>query len=154
MGTWIVVFIINWEKKYSLEFYDFSLKWLNKGNEPTFDTLDYNFDVNGVDRHGVFFKSCQLKDYYAFFIYYLQEAGTSLKFRVLKIDSVSSYTDIKSQTFSDYNLNSGTRLNDLVKINDERVAFFALSATSNKKLYIFLIDFFDNYQKSKIRHKF
>ena len=150
MNDWIVVFFIDWEKKYALDIYDYNLNWLNKNSIPTLDQLNYNFEGDS-EKPGVFSKSCYLKDNYAFFIYYLSDAGNSLKFKLLQLTGVSSYTKKISQTFSDYNLDPEIRMNELVRINEERLAFIAMPINNKKMIYIFLIDFFDNYNNAKIR---
>jgi len=82
MNSWIVVFFINWEKKYGINIYDFNLNWLNKESIPTIDSLNYNFEGD-TEQYGVFSKSCCLKDNYAFFVYYCSADSTSLRFRLL-----------------------------------------------------------------------
>ena len=42
-------------------------------------------------------------------------------------------------------------MNELVKITEERLAFIAMPVSSFNSIYIFLIDFFDNYNNAKIR---
>ena len=57
MNSWIVVFFIDWEKKYAIDIYDYNLNWLNKDNIPTLDQLNYNFEGD-TEQFGVFSKSC------------------------------------------------------------------------------------------------
>ena len=68
-----------------------------------------------------------------------------------KLTSVFSYEEKLYHSLSNYNLNHDVRLNDLVKITEERLAFIALPSSSLNWIYIFLIDLFDNYQNAKIR---
>ena len=150
MKDWLVVFFIDWEKYYALDIYDFNLNWLNQPNIPRLEIINYDFD-EGQGRYGLFSKSYCLKDYYAFFLYYTSADSTSLKFRVLKLTGVSSYEQKLYHSLSNYHLNHDVRLNDLVKITEERLAFIALPSSSLNWIYIFLIDLFDNYQNAKIR---
>ena len=131
MNDWIVVFFIDYAKWYSIDIYDFDLNWLNKESIPRIDFCDYEFIVPNVERTGLFSKSCLLKDNYAFFIYYLKEDEWSLKFKVYQINSVTSYVEKLAKNFWDYSgyeykLNVEIRLNELVRINHERLAFIAL----------------------------
>jgi len=156
MNNWIVVFFIDYAKWYSIDIYDFDLNWLNKESIPRIDFCDYEFIVPNVERTGLFSKSCLLKDNYAFFIYYLKEDEWSLKFKVYQINSVTSYVEKLAKNFWDYSgyeykLNVEIRLNELVRINHERLAFIALPSYSMNWIYIFLFDFFDNYCSVKIR---
>ena len=158
MNNWIVVFFIDWQKNYAISIYDFDLNWKNRESIQTIDSLEYEFIVPNVERPGVFYKSCCLRDNYAFFIYFTKDASNSLKFKVYQInliDNVCSITEKLAKNFWDYGynykFNLESRLNELIKINQERLAFITLPDNSMNWIYIFLFDFFDNYNKVKIR---
>ena len=122
-----------------------------KNNIPTLDQLDYSFENDGTEKQTMFAKSFCLRDNYAIFVYYLSDSTNSLKLKVIQITGVSSISEKLSQTFNSYYFQTETRVNELVKMDDERLAFIAMPSWESTKIYILLIDLFDNYTKMKIR---
>ena len=151
MNSWIVVFFLDWQRKYAIDIYNFNLEWQNKNNITTLDQLEYDFQCDNCEKPTVFAKSFCLRDNYAIFIYYLSLNTDSLKLKVLQITSVSSCTEKLTQTFNDHYFQTETRVNEFVKMDDERLAFIAMPSDNSRKIYILLIDLFDNYTKMKIR---
>ena len=126
MNNWIVVFFLDWQRKYAIDIYDFDLEWKNKNNIPTLDQLDYSFENDGTEKQTMFAKSFCLRDNYAIFVYYLSDSTNSLKLKVIQITGVSSISEKLSQTFNSYYFQTETRVNELVKMDDERLAFIAM----------------------------
>ena len=66
MNSNIILFFINWEKKYEIYIFDFNLNKLSSGTTIIIDSIsDFN------DGYGIFSKGYHLKDNFVIFNYFI-----------------------------------------------------------------------------------
>ena len=127
----------------------------------------FNFTEKGIDQElqrlsninsgtGIFFKSVYLDNLKGAIIYFPNGDEGNIYFRIYEFyDDIYGEIDILNKkilidkSISDYNLKPYITLNDLVKINNERVVF--ISTIDFNILYIFVFDLYLNYTNMKIR---
>ena len=157
MDSYIVVFYLNSNNKYSFSIYDFNLNLLKSssftdaGISDNFNLYDYyNIPYSYVAGH--FFKSILLKSNYVAFAYYYN-TNYIIQIRKLTIDksnNVFSFVEIFNVKIEDYNFQALISLNDLIKLNSNRF-ILVTSSDDYQTLFILLFDIYNNYQNMKIR---
>ena len=141
MNDKIIVFYLNNNEKYAINIYD---QDLNPTNENIIIA-----DGKLYKGYGVFSEGIYLKDDFCAFIYFKAIESTSLELKLGNLNSSFQSKFIKS--FSDYSFNYDVKLNDLVKINNERFAFITVSSDSMNIFYILLFDLYNENKNMKIR---
>ena len=141
----IVLFYINNNKCYTLNIYDFNLNKLK-------DNVVISENINPFNEGiGIFSKGLYIKDRLAFFIYYKNTNANSLHLKIGNINSDYSFTNKLEKDIERYSFSTSVLFNDLVKVNDERFAFLAVSDNDYTIFYILLFDFYNEYNNLKIR---
>ena len=137
----IIVFYLNNNENYVINIYDTDLNPINENI----------FIANGriYEGYGVFFEGIYLKDDLGAFIYFKDKSGTSLEINIGIIGD--PFQSKLTKSFSEYSFNYDVKLNDLVKINDERFAFITLPLNKMNIFYILLFDLYNEYKNMKIR---
>ena len=150
MGKEIVVFLVGYENKYVLYIYDFNLNPLNKGSNQEIGKV-----TNFNEGLGVFSKAYHLDNRDVIFIYFTDPTTNSL---ILKTGTISddskNFTTKLEKSLNDnddYKLNHDVLMNDFVKIDSKRFIFTTLSIQTNKAMYIYLFDLYNNYYNMNIR---
>ena len=141
----IVVFYLNY--KYIIGLFAQNLTQIN---EYIFNS--YNIYPDG--NKGFFFKCIYLKEGIGAFIFFTSTWDNFPIFKILEIDS--NYTIIQKNDFNisllnqNYSFNTDPILGDLIKINDYRLIYAALS--KDRDILYFLSYFFsNNYNKIEIK---
>ena len=145
MYSKIIVFFVNWEKKYEISVYDFNLNKLN--TEPII--LDSISDFN--EGFGIFSKSYHIKDNLAFFIYFKSPTSKNIKVKIGNINNDYTFTKKLSRDITEYKFQYDVLLNDCVKVNEERFIYIGLAESTSEELSILLFDSYNNYDNMKIR---
>ena len=155
----ILVLFINTDNFY-INIFDFDL--VLKFNSQ-FDGIT-GYEENNDGHNGLFAKSINLKDYYVLFIYFT-EKDSYLKLKLGKFtkdsgDSFESFQPILNVT-TNYIFKSNPFLNEVIKVNSQRCAYFGFRSTYNpnieyvgnitETILILLIDMYNSYQDIKIR---
>ena len=118
----------------------------------------YGIYPNAKD--GIYFGSASLKDNYFAFIFFTDiNDGTSLRFIINNITRNDKSFAYKPKldyyiNETEINFNTGISMNDLLKIDEQKLIFISTEGTSedsNRKLHILLFHLFDNYTKMKLR---
>ena len=100
--------------------------------------------INGDHFNGGIFRTIYLKNNLACLIYFTSESN--FNFNVLNLTSNYNYIIMKNLNI---NIFPGHQLlNDLIKLNDERLVFFS---ANDCKLYFLFIDLYNNYLNIKFR---
>ena len=121
-----------------------------EGKEKWIDNLKDNNGDNGYPGYGIFFKALYLSYEYAAFIYFTcRDDGTSLKFKILYINSDFSWSAKKSKDISSYSFDTSITMNEFYKIDEERLLF--VSTIGKTSLVLMFFDTFDWYKHLKIR---
>ena len=144
--TIIVVFYVDSSNNdsdfsYNINIYDFALNY--KG----YSFIDSINDFN----EGIFSKSFHLKDNFVIFIYYKGLATSSLTINIGTISNGYSFQTKLTTYLNEYYFRTEVRLNEFIKVNDERFIFFAFDQTTLTNMTILLIDLFNGYNNIKIR---
>ena len=148
----ILIFFIS-EDKFYLNFFNFDL--ILKDNY-ALDTIEkYGFD-------GIFAKCFNLKEYYLMFLYFTK-ANDTLKMKLGKVtknDEKYDYIPILNIS-TDHIFKSTPILNEAIKLNSHRIAYFGLEyyysppvngfGEISDNVTILLIDIYNNFQDVKIR---
>ena len=137
----IIVFYLNNNEKYAFNLYDKDLTLINE-NIIIADGKLYK-------GYGVFSEGIWLKDDLGAFIYFKDISSSSLEINIGNIGS--SFQSKFTRSFNEYSFNYDVKLNDLVKINDERFAFVTQSSNQLNIFYILLFDLYNEYKNMKIR---
>ena len=74
-----------------------------------------------------------------------------LHLKIGNINSDYSFTNKLEKDIERYSFSTSVLFNDLVKVNDERFAFLAVSDNDYTIFYILLFDFYNEYNNLKIR---
>ena len=143
----------NLHAKYAIIFYDYDL---NEKNEIIL--LSNNEITEPRAGDGIFYKGLYLKEDYAAFIYFTKGLGTTkIKFTISNlVENSGSYSFNNIIDYEkDYGYSSDIVLNEFIKINEERLAFFSTKIVSSKyELHILLYDLYNSYSNVKIRPYF
>ena len=102
-------------------------------------------NYNGDIYNGAIFKSIYLKNNLACLIYFISESS----FNFIILDLASNYNNIITKTIYNNIFPGHQSLNDLIKLNDERLVFFT---ANNYKIYFIFIDLYNNYSIIKFRY--
>ena len=134
---------------YIAYFYDDSLNYQDKQN-----TI-YG-DVKGLWMgFGIFVKGIALKGRYAVLAFFYDgDNKKSLDFKVVKYKDSYDFDYPYVKSFNDEEFRQDVQSNGLYKLNDERVVLFTTKDYNSKEygsLNMFLFDFYNDYQKMKIR---
>ena len=122
---------------------------------------------NGVSNlwvgYGIFVKGIWIKDDYAAFAFFIDgNSQTSLKIRVVKYkpdDTINGFEYLYTFKFSD-SFRQDIQSNGLYRLEEDRIVYFGTqdynTGDESTKvdygvLHMFLIDFYQNFQKAKIR---
>ena len=136
--------------QYNIRFYDYSLN--QKGNDINNYGTTLKNDQNIKEHVGLFANSIYLKDRIGLFIYF--HSGNfifqSFKFTFENGNYKKDDVFFKQFNSSTYGFDSSVMLNDVHKINDNRIAVIT-SKSSGTKLYIILLDFYGSYKNYKFR---
>ena len=149
MDSLIILFYVdndNEGKYYKINLYDFDL--VVCGNSEIDRLTDFNEIENET---GMFSKCFYLKDKYSIFLYYKGTAKNSLTLKIGQINNNNSFSEILSKSINEYNFQTEVRMNDLVKLNEERLAFLAFKENAFSILTILLFDFYNDYKNLNIR---
>jgi hypothetical protein len=118
---------------------------------------DYEVNkLNGVTLskgNGIFFKAIYLRYQYFAAIFYCNDDGSSLKFRVYYVkEDYSTQSKPAKHEWSNWGLNTSLTLNEFINYDEDGEKFIFVS-TQNvlKKLIIFFIDTQEWYSKLSIR---
>ena len=154
MGEYIVVFLLGNDKKYTLYIYDTNLKTKNSDNLPLIDDAQASDDIKGI---GVFSKAYHLSQRNAIFIYFTDTNSYSLKLKTGIISDncttfiTKIYQSINDKSNFNYNLNYDVLMNDFAKFDSTRFVYTSLSIDTNKTMYVYLIDLYNDYNSMNIR---
>ena len=139
------------------------------GDKYYFNVFEFNLDLkfsillDTIEQFendiGLFAKAIYLKENYIAFFYYIKEG--KLKFQLRKTNNIDGEPLLKFN-IDEYSFLSDPMLNEVIKINSQRCAFFAfkekhkLNNDNNfgevsDSLTILLFDLYNNYQNLKIR---
>ena len=128
---------------YLANFYDHDLKLLG-----TNKIAQYNDGLMGL---GIFFKAIYLYERYIAFIYY--ENFHNFKFKIFYLNENYTLTTLSSYIDNANNLSSIIRMNDFVKIDNNRLVYLsAQDAPNTGLLYIIFFDLYNDYQYKKVRY--
>ena len=128
---------------YLANFYDHDLKLLG-----TNKIAQYNDGLSGL---GIFFKAIYLYERYIAFIYY--ENFHNFKFKIFYLNENYTLTTLSSYIDNTNNLSSIIRMNDFVKIDNNRLVYLsAQDAPNTGLLYIIFFDLYNDYQYKKVRY--
>ena len=144
-----VLFIRETSSTYVLRFFDYNLDEIGSAMTLYETTLG-----NPEDGHGKYLQAVYLKDNVVSFLYF-HDHGHPLKLQVLKLIKESSGYTKEDRLFlhwNDFSLNDEIYLNDIYKIEDDRLAFASTASNSNQQLYIILLDFFNDFRSLKTRY--
>ena len=146
LDSLIILFYVDSDsrgKYYRIRLYNFNLDIL--GNADIDQINDFNEGI------GIFSKSYHLKDRYAIFLYYKGMGACSLTLKIGIITNSNTFSERLTKSVNEYCLQTNVLMNDLFKINDERLAFYTFKETTLAILNILLFDFFNDYYNLKIR---
>ena len=150
--NYILVLFISGDK-YFCNIFDFEL---NLKSDFALDIIE-KFE----DGFGLFAKAINLQENYIAFFYYIKEG--KLKFQLGQIENVNNMLNPSLNfNISQGNFLSDPRLNEVIKLNSQRCAFFAFREKHNlnndnnfgevsDSLTILLFDLYNDYQNLKIR---
>ena len=150
--NYILVLFISGDK-YFCNIFDFEL---NLKSDFALDIIE-KFE----DGFGLFAKAINLQENYIAFFYYIKEG--KLKFQLGQIENVNNMLNPSLNfNISQGNFLSDPRLNEVIKLNSKRCAFFAFREKHNlnndnnfgevsDSLTILLFDLYNDYQNLKIR---
>ena len=142
----------NSNNMYIINIYDFNLNLKAEKIQISSYVITNTDDYNAG--YGIFFKSVYIKNYIGAFTYFTnKDRGDSLNIRIGKININSnsySFTALVTNKLTSYTFQADIRLNDFLKVNDERLIFISTSS-DYKTLYILFIDLFNEYNNMKIR---
>ena len=115
----------------------------------------YNKEISDPEHgHGKYLQAIHLKDNVVAFFYFHTD-GTPLKLQVLhfsKSDNQYSYDSKLFIHWSDFSLNDEITLNDIYKIDEDKLAFASTASNSNQNLYFLFLDFFNDFCSLKTRY--
>ena len=149
-----ILFISKSDKTYVIRLFKYDLAEIGSVKKL------YDGAMSLQEGYSRYLQAIYLKDDVVAFFYFHDYDSTNnlapLKLQVLHftitISTTSSYST-DDRLFIHWNdfssLNSEITLNDIYKIDDDKLAF--ASTSSNKKLYILLLDFFNDYKSLKVR---
>ena len=150
--NYILVLFISGDK-YFCNIFDFEL---NLKSDFALDIIE-KFE----DGFGLFAKAINLQENYIAFFYYIKEG--KLKFQLGQMENVNNMLNPSLNfNISQGNFLSDPRLNEVIKLNSQRCAFFAFREKHNlnndnnfgevsDSLTILLFDLYNDYQNLKIR---
>ena len=146
LDSLIIVFYVDSNsggKYYGIRLYNLNLDFIGNSD------ID---QINGFNEGiGIFSKSYHLKDRHAIFLYYKGVGACSLTLKIGIITNSNIFSERLTKSINEYCLQTNVLMNDLVKINDERLAFYTFKETTLSILTILLFDFYNNYYNLKIR---
>ena len=124
----------------------------NSGDQITNNYLYTNQIDSDIE---IFFKGIHLKNEIGFFIYYklINDKAPKILFKQYNsnIKKMEDYTSFGEISLSKYELNPGTSLNDVIKLNENKICIASVSP--NKEiLYIIILSLFENYTKMMINY--
>ena len=146
MNSLIILFYVdsdNERKYYKIKTYDFNLT--NYGNSDIDNITEFN------EGDGIFSKCFNLNDIYSIFLYYKSYVKNSLTLKIGQITKTNPFSEILKKNIDEYYFQTEVRMNDLVKLNDEILAFLTFKQNSFSILTILLFDFYNDYQNLIIR---
>ena len=145
----IALFFVKQTNKLVVSFYNFTFG--DKGIEQQLVSL-----ANINPGNGIFFKSVYLDNLKAVLIYFQDGTKEGFDFKLYEFfdntyagNEILDKRPLLEKTITDYNLSPNITLNDLIKMNNERVVFVSTIDFTN--LYIFVFDLYNNYANTKIR---
>ena len=139
------------------------------GDKYYFNVFEFNLDLifpillDTIEQFendiGLFAKAIYLKENYIAFFYYIKEG--KLKFQLRQTNKISEQP-LLNFNIDKYSFLSDPRLNEVIKLNSQRCAFFAFREKHNlnndnnfgevsDSLTILLFDLYNDYQNLKIR---
>jgi hypothetical protein len=109
------------------------------------ETLLYNEKIE--EDANIFFKGIHFKKEIGVFMYYTSTSSTNpiISFRIVdkKTAEMINYKNLGNVELNKYQLNPGTLLNDIIKINDYKICI--CSTSPNKEiLYLLILNIFDD----------
>ena len=106
--------------------------------------------INNVgDMTEIFCKGLHLKDNLMAFMNFRSSLKSQLQLLIGYVQNNTDFILKISSTFYDYRFEYSDRINDFVKLSEERLAYFGKS--DDKSLGIILIDIYNNVQNMKLR---
>ena len=134
--------------QYNIRFYDYDLN-----NQIGNDLVNYNAEIvhptNFVENVGIYANSIYLKNNIGLFIYFHINKLIFQCFKFYLNNGNYAKTDIFYKEFND-RFDSSVTLNDVHKINDNRIGVIT-TKDSGTTLYFILLDFYGSYDKVKFR---
>ena len=154
MNSSIIVFYINNNYECSFNLYDFDLNLISN-NSFIAKQIDYNRYKNNLGYYfyeaGLFFKGILIQNNLVAFAYYKDCENIIIKIGNFKNDNNNYFFEILFNIdLYEYHFQATVTLNDLRKINDNRLILIT-SSPDYKILYILLFDMYNNYENIKIR---
>ena len=145
-----IIICLYLNKNHYLEIYGYAQITL-KG---AVQTLLYNANTIEEDAD-IFFKGIHFKKEIGIFMYYTSTSSTNPIISFKYIDKVKAemvnYNNLGNIILNKYELNPGTLLNDILKINDSKICI--CSTSSNKEiLYLLILNLFDDDTKVMINY--
>jgi len=126
-----ILFIHDTDKTFVVRFFDYSLNEIGSYQKLYNDAIG-----NPENGHGRYLHATHLKDHVVAFFYFHDTGGSTLKLQVGQFTVSSNSFSFSSRLFlhwSDFSLNDEIFLNDIYKIDDDKLAFASTSSSSISK---------------------
>ena len=143
----LIVFYMNDDKWYYLNFYDFDLNLLA-------EKISIDTQVQDSFYDGIFFKGIYLHEKYAALMYFTKHNdGKTLHLEI--IDMILSegnygFTTIMEKNINKYEFSTYISMSEFIKIEKERLVYLSTTITY-KNLYILFLDLYNEYTIMKTR---
>ena len=150
-----VMYIHPTDKTYVVRLFNYALNEIGSKQKLYNDQIP---NVNDISGSGRYLQAVYLKDNVVAFFYFHQPINNNirqLKLQVLHFSIWSNGFSFSDRLFIDwgaFSLNDEIFLNDIYKIDNNTLAFASTASNSNQKLYILLLDFYNDYKSMKTRY--
>ena len=129
--------------QYEINIYNLNLNYLGNSEIDTINSFN--------EGEGIFSKGFHLKNYFVIFIYFKGRETGSLTLKIGTISNTYSFEAKLTKYINEYYFRTDDRINEFIKVNDERFIYIAFKETTLTDMTILLIDLFNNYNNIKIR---
>ena len=149
LGILFIDAVDNKNAHYKVRYFDYNLNEIGSAS-----TL-YDQEITDPEHgHGKYLQAIYLKDKVVA-LFYFHTHLAPLKLQVLEFKKSNNAYSYDSRLFihwSDFSLNDEISLNDIYKIDVDKLAFTSTFWNSNKNLYFLFLDFFNDFKSLKTRY--